>query len=387
MKYTGIQAGLETWMEFILVAFYQDVDEAVDMLGRLFQDFENTDSVDEDRFVTVLISKPGVGKSASLSKMCKKMGYTLIDLNLACIEPTDIIGLGAREKTEDGWRTMPAPPEWAATALNGKCIIFVDEFNNTTQDVLAGFQKMFSDFVIDGHELPRTTHIVGACNPPGDDALFAQKRLSGAFRRRLCMIPIKDDFKYVMKKHDFTIPHGYMITDNNDLEKYIDYNDLSSAIVDNVYNIAGYENLNGVEKVVLIGGFGNKALNFANEMDLIDDETINVTASMNPENRYEDMDESQWKRNPVDKIDPFQQILWGTDKIRGSVSYPRSKKFLSRVENSDVYSSLYEILKERFEIDYRMDDNKLPDTRNVHEMADKAKNSSTGVDTTSGGDD
>lgn len=363
-------------MESILVAFYQDVDEAVDMLGRLFKDFENADSVDEDRFVTVLISKPGVGKSASLDKMCKRMGYTLIDLNLACIEPTDIIGLGAREKTEDGWRTMPAPPEWAATALNGKCIIFVDEFNNTTQDVLAGFQKMFSDFVIDGHELPRTTHIVGACNPPGDDALFAQKRLSGAFRRRLCMIPIKDDFKYVMKKHDFTIPHGYMIADNDDLEKYIEYDDLSSAIVDNVYNIVGYDNLSGMEKVALIGGFGNKALRFAREMDLIDDETINIVSSMAPDSVYEDIDERQWRKNPVDKIEPFQQILWGGNKIRSSSSYARSKRFLSKVENVDVYSALYDILKQKFEIDYKLDENKLPDTRDVHKIAGNIKNDS-----------
>ena len=174
--------------------FSRNIDQAVEMLEKVFRNFENADSGDQDRFVPILISLPGVGKSSTIAKMAKRMGYNLIDISLSSIEPTDIIGLGAREKIDGRWMTMPALPKWVQTALDGNCIIFVDEFNNTTQDVLSGFQKMFSDFVVDGIELPRTTHIIGACNPPGDDALYAAKRLSGAFRRRLCMIPVIDDF-------------------------------------------------------------------------------------------------------------------------------------------------------------------------------------------------
>ena len=170
--------------------FAKNIDKSVETLEKLFKNFEAAESADQDRFVTILISRPGLGKSATISKMCRRLGYELIDLNLACIEPTDIIGLGAREKIDGKWQTMPALPQWAEKALAGNCIIFVDEFNNTTQDVLSGFQKMFSDFVIDGRQLPRTTHIVGACNPPGRDAIYAAKKLSGAFRRRLCMVPV-----------------------------------------------------------------------------------------------------------------------------------------------------------------------------------------------------
>lgn len=130
--------------------FGTTITEAIEILQKSFKNFEQADNSDENRFVSILISRPGVGKSATIAKMAEDMGYSLIDLNLACIEPTDIIGLGAREKIEGVWTTMSALPQWAETALAGKCIIFVDEFNNTTQDVLAGFQKMFSDFVIDG---------------------------------------------------------------------------------------------------------------------------------------------------------------------------------------------------------------------------------------------
>ena len=158
--------------------FSQSIDGAVDLMERLFRNFEEADTKDENRFVSILISKPGLGKSATIAKMAKRMGYDLIDLNLSTLEPADSAGLGAREKIDGKWVTVPAPPAWAERALQGNCIIFVDEFNNTTSDTLASFQKMFSDFVIDGKKLPRTTHIIGACNPPGRDAIFAADRKS-----------------------------------------------------------------------------------------------------------------------------------------------------------------------------------------------------------------
>jgi hypothetical protein len=341
--------------------FSRSIDEAVDLLERLFKNFEKVESEDSDRFVSILISKPGLGKSATISKMAKRLGYTLIDLNLACIEPTDIIGLGAREKVNGVWQTMPALPSWAETALAGKCIIFVDEFNNTTQDVIAGFQKMFSDFVIDGRELPRTTHIIGACNPPGKDAIFAAKRLSGAFRRRLCMIPVVDDYKYVMKKHKFVMPRGFSQVDYEDIMNYCEYNEISSAVVDNVFNISKYKNLSELEKVVLVNGFGSKALEFAKDQELFSKDVFSQGEKFTNEN----ITYREWKKNPEDVVSEFQQILWGQTSIRNSVSYARSKKFLSKVENQKVYTALYDILKERFEIEYEVDEVKLPENREL----------------------
>jgi short-subunit dehydrogenase len=100
------------------------IDDAADMTDRLFDNFERAETTDEDRFVTVLISKPGVGKSSVVARKARERGYDLIDLNLACIEPTDIIGLGARERRDDGtWMTVPALPSWANLALRGHTII------------------------------------------------------------------------------------------------------------------------------------------------------------------------------------------------------------------------------------------------------------------------
>jgi hypothetical protein len=256
------------------------------------------------------------------------------------------------------WQTIPALPTWTQKALAGKCIIFVDEFNNCTADVLAGFQKMFSDFVIDGQPLPRTTHIVGACNPPGKDAIFAAKRLSGAFRRRLCMVPVVDDFRYVMEKHNFEMPYYLMNNvDYDDLMEYCDYEDLSSAVVDNIMTVAGYKNMTEREKVSLINGFGSGALTFAKQMNLFSADVFATGSQV----VNKDVSYSDWKRTPDNRVPEYQQVLWGQQSITNSRSYSRSKAFVSRVVNDNVYMSLRDVMIEKFARDHALDPGRLPE--------------------------
>ena len=340
--------------------FSLGIDQAVDTLERLFKNFEAAASHDQDRFVTVLISKPGVGKSATISKMAKRMGYDLIQLNVSCIEPTDIIGLGAREKVDGRWVTMAAVPQWVERVMAGNCIVFLDEFNNTRQDVLAGFQKMLSDFKLEDNEIPRTSHIIAACNPPGRDAIYAAKKLSGAFRRRLCMLPVVDDFEYVARKHGFTMPRGFLEVDYEDLMNYCDYDDISSAVIDNLFNISKYTNLTSYEQVALVNGFGSKALAFAKELQLLPEDVMASGRSV----QLEEVTYQEWKKNPGDQVSEYQQILWGQESLQNSRSYSRSKGFLSRVSNPSVYVALYEVLKECFPVEYELDRTKLPATRN-----------------------
>lgn len=353
--------------------FSQSIDDAINVLERLFRNFEAAKETDEDRFVSILISKPGVGKSATIAKMAKRMGYNLIDLNLAAIEPVDIIGLGAREKIDGTWQTMTALPQWAETALAGNTIVFVDEFNNTTQDVLSGFQKMFSDFVIDGRKLPRTTHIIGACNPPGRDAIYAAKRLSGAFRRRLCMLPIVDDFEYVMDKHEFRMPRGFVQVDYDEISNYCEYDEISSAVIDNIFNIVKYKEISDLEKLTLVSGFGDKAYSFAKEMGLFSEDLLAAGRQIVDDS----ITYAEWKKEPGDQVSEYQQILWGQTSINNSSSYRRSKLFLSRVENPRTYAALYELLKSKFEDDYELDTARLPESRGSLYTASGAPAAST----------
>lgn len=345
--------------------FSQSIDGVIPLMERLFRNFENAESNDEDRFVSILISKPGLGKSATIAKLAKRMGYTLIDLNLACLEPTDTLGLGAREKIDGRWETMTALPQWAHKALGGKCIILVDEFNNTGADTLAGFQKLFSDFVIEGQKLPRTTHIIGACNPPGRDAIYAAKRLSGAFRRRLCMLPIVDDFEYVMAKHSFAMPRGFHQADYTDIVNYCEYDEISSAVIDNIFNIVGYENISELEKLTLIAGFGQKAFEFAKEMGLFSEDILTSGSKLGESEEELSVTYGQWKKDPGDYVSEFQQIRWGQDSIANSYSYTRSKNFVEKIKNPKVYAMIVEILRDKFEADVETDESPLPSSREI----------------------
>lgn len=342
--------------------FPTSIEDAGRLLRTMFTHFENPNSSDQDRFVPILISKPGAGKSATLETLAEEMGYTLIDLNLACIEPTDIIGLGAREKINGEWVTLPALPSWTQKAFAGECFILIDEFNNTTRDVMAGFQKMFSQFSINGIPLPRTTHIVGACNAPGKDALMAEKRLSNAFRRRLCMIPVIDDFEYIEKKHNVSIPNGLKRQDYSDIIEYCSYDEMSSAVADNVLNISKYEGLDPLDKVRLINGFGEGALDFAKALRLFPESVFATRRIVNHESEP-DITRGDWKKNPQDCVSEYQQVVWGQDILVNSRSYGRSKKFVSRVENHRVYEALLNILEEQFPTEMASDLTPLPPTR------------------------
>jgi len=182
------------------------------------------------------------------------------------------------------------------------------------------------------------------------------------------MIPIKDDYQYVMKKHHFTIPAGYLNTDNKDLEKYISYTNMSSAIADNVYNISKYPNMTQKEKAVLISGFGSGAVQFARDQDLISDKVSLGSAIIDNDDSRDR--QREWKKNPTDSVSPFQQVDWGTRKINGSTSYSRSKNFLNKVENNHVYKILYGRLREHFPAEYSIDENKLPESKDVNELDD-----------------
>ena len=345
--------------------FMETIDDAIHMVGSLFKEFEKADGADEDRFVPILISKPGVGKSSVKAKYAERIGYDLIDLNLACIEPTDVIGLGAREKVNGEWQTSPAPPEWARTALRGNTIIFVDEWNNTTQDVLAGFQKMFSDFVINGVKIPRTTHIIGACNPPGPDAIYAAKRLSGAFRRRLCMLPLKDDWSYVAKKHGLKIPESATpYVDYADIASYCEYEGISSAVIDSVCLIHSYDDLTEMEKVRLTAGFGQGALDFASTMGFFSDKAFATALTVDDDSDADSgITYSNWKRTPDNRVSTYQQLIWTRLSIHNSGSYSRSKGFVSRIKNPKVYSVGISLLKEKFDVDWETDDLRLPEEK------------------------
>lgn len=332
------------------------VEEAVNATFKYFDEFEKNDDLKyNERFVPIFISRPGVGKSASIAAKSAERGRTLITLNLACIEPVDILGLGAREKIGNKWVTKVALPEWAMIALKGNCDILVDEFNNCQPETLAGFQIMFSAFEINGIPLPKTTHIIGACNPPGDDALVAANQLSGAFRRRLSFIPIADTFEWIENKYKLKVPLDFRKQDMLPISEYINYQGVNSANVDDMMRICETSSLTNKEKYLLVEGLGSKVRALASKLGKLTEEMIEYEVLRSDDGfTYKD-----WVSDPVDEPEIMTQMGWMNRRLTSTSTYSRAKGFVGRIKNVQVYNAAFDILNEKFEADIVTDDTKL----------------------------
>lgn len=125
------------------------------------------------RMPAVLVGPPGVGKTAKLYELAKRMGYTLITLIGSQLDPTDIVGLPKGEllgKTEDGkdiYGTVNLSPWWQVEILlKKKVILFLDEMSNTSSATRASMLTMLQSREFpNGQKMPADTIVVGAMNP------------------------------------------------------------------------------------------------------------------------------------------------------------------------------------------------------------------------------
>lgn len=125
------------------------------------------------RMPAVLVGPPGVGKTAKLYELTKRMGYELITLVGSQLDPTDIVGLPKGQlmgKTEDGvdvYGTINLSPWWQVRILlDRKVVLFLDEWSNTSSATRASMLTMLQSREFpNGQKMPSETIVVGAMNP------------------------------------------------------------------------------------------------------------------------------------------------------------------------------------------------------------------------------
>lgn len=125
------------------------------------------------RMPAVLVGPPGVGKTAKLYELARRMGYELITLVGSQLDPTDIVGLpkgellGKTEEGEDVFGTVNLSPWWQVRILlHRKVILFLDEMSNTSSATRASMLTMLQSREFpNGQKMPPETIIVGAMNP------------------------------------------------------------------------------------------------------------------------------------------------------------------------------------------------------------------------------
>lgn len=113
----------------------------------------------------MLRAKHGVGKSSVIKQSAMERGLEFFDVRLSQCEVGDIKGLPHIDV--ENARTTFMKPYWWPRDPNSKGILFFDELNRASKDVLQAVFEICLDRRLDGEKLPDGWRVVAAIN--GDD--------------------------------------------------------------------------------------------------------------------------------------------------------------------------------------------------------------------------
>ena len=117
----------------------------------------------------MLHSKHGVGKSSVVRQVAEELGIGFYDVRLSQCEVGDIKGLPYNDTCKDGKRVVKfAKPEWFPTDPDSKGILFFDELNRASKDVLQAVFEICLDRRLDGQNIPDGWRVVSAVNSDDD---------------------------------------------------------------------------------------------------------------------------------------------------------------------------------------------------------------------------
>lgn len=117
----------------------------------------------------LLCSKHGIGKSSVFKQFALTQNYHFEPLLLSNYEIGDLIGIPVEENGLTVWSV----PLWIQRIIDEdaqgiKTILLLDELNRSQLDVLQGALELVLENRIGSHQLPKSTYICAAINPPGD---------------------------------------------------------------------------------------------------------------------------------------------------------------------------------------------------------------------------
>lgn len=122
-------------------------------------------------FTSILLRAPhGVGKSKvtrTLGRLIQAANryptFEVIDRRLGQLTEGDIVGL----PSTDGEVTRFNPPDWYKKACKAPCLVFLDELNRGTNEVMQAAFQIVLDHELNGWKLHPETRVVSAVNVGG----------------------------------------------------------------------------------------------------------------------------------------------------------------------------------------------------------------------------
>jgi hypothetical protein len=156
----------------------------------------------------LLWGEPGIGKTAQLMEFARSVNRHLEVVLASIRDPTDFLGLPVVEdspivletrgsdklsaKTINVKKVRYVPPEWALNLVEAKSgILFLDEVNTAPRAVQAALLRVVLDKVVGECQLPQSTWIMAAANPPELSA--GGQDLPASFSNRFCHFDVGAD--------------------------------------------------------------------------------------------------------------------------------------------------------------------------------------------------
>lgn len=129
------------------------------------------------RVPVMMVSAPGMGKSAFVRGLAKEMGYDLITLVGSRMDPTDVSGLPKSVTIEDSKGKSVEVTSYLANSWQvhimqkKKVLLFFDEFSNTPPSTRSSLLTLLQEREFpNGDVMPEETLVIGAMNPPEEAA-------------------------------------------------------------------------------------------------------------------------------------------------------------------------------------------------------------------------
>ena len=150
-------------------------DQAVEIISALFK----------AKLVPMLYGHPGIGKSSIYRQVADTFNLKLIDLRLSQCEPTDLMGLPKHDGDRamySAFNTFPMEGDSIPEGYTG-WILFLDEFNSASMEVMAAGYKLVLDRMVGQAKLHKNVAIGCAGNLESSNAIT--NPMSTAMQSRL----------------------------------------------------------------------------------------------------------------------------------------------------------------------------------------------------------
>lgn len=144
--------------------------------------------------VTLLLGKPGIGKSSLIKAVAKELGYRVIDIRLSMCTVEDFLGL---PNFINGKATFCPFDMWPVGNNQDKVILFLDEFTSAPKEIQAPAYRLVEDREVGQQKLGPNVRIVCAGNRKEDRAI--SNTLSTALLSRMDVLEMDSDSEEFIK--------------------------------------------------------------------------------------------------------------------------------------------------------------------------------------------